>query len=265
MAERKPLSKKIRFEVFKRDNFTCQYCGHKAPEYILEVDHIDPVKHKGDNDPFNLITSCFDCNRGKADRKLSDTAVLDKQRQKIEDLNIRRQQLEMLLAWKDELISNKNMEANYICNYISNKLESKFKPTESWRININSYLSKLGHDRLIEMIDDVFFKISFSMSKYGITEKTVEIFWSILRAKIIGETSTPQETKKYLHGILYNKFQYTAYRCDVETMIDRIINSPAFNENRTEIISAAKKITSVTDFLKKMNEFIAPINDRPSK
>lgn len=25
------ISKKIRFEVFKRDNFTCQYCGRKAP------------------------------------------------------------------------------------------------------------------------------------------------------------------------------------------------------------------------------------------
>lgn len=30
MAKRKSLSKKIRFEVFKRDSFTCQYCGRKA-------------------------------------------------------------------------------------------------------------------------------------------------------------------------------------------------------------------------------------------
>ena len=39
MAERKPLSKKIRFEVFKRDAFTCQYCGQMAPDVLLEVDH----------------------------------------------------------------------------------------------------------------------------------------------------------------------------------------------------------------------------------
>ena len=41
MAERKPIGKKMRFEVFKRDKFTCQYCGRKAPDVILEVDHIN--------------------------------------------------------------------------------------------------------------------------------------------------------------------------------------------------------------------------------
>ena len=41
---RKGLSKKIRFEVFKRDQFTCQYCGKQAPNVVLEVDHITPRK-----------------------------------------------------------------------------------------------------------------------------------------------------------------------------------------------------------------------------
>ena len=43
MSKRKSLSKKIRFEVFKRDKFTCQYCGKTAPNVVLEVDHIEPV------------------------------------------------------------------------------------------------------------------------------------------------------------------------------------------------------------------------------
>jgi len=41
--ERKAISKKLRFEVYKRDKFTCQYCGRKAPDVILEIDHINPV------------------------------------------------------------------------------------------------------------------------------------------------------------------------------------------------------------------------------
>ena len=59
MAEtkRRKLSKKIRFEVFKRDNFTCQYCGRKAPDVVLEVDHIIPVAKGGKNNIMNLITS----------------------------------------------------------------------------------------------------------------------------------------------------------------------------------------------------------------
>ena len=43
-AVRKAISKKLRFEVFKRDSFTCQYCGKSAPDVILHVDHILPVK-----------------------------------------------------------------------------------------------------------------------------------------------------------------------------------------------------------------------------
>lgn len=40
---RKAITKTVRFEVFKRDSFTCQYCGRKAPEAVLNVDHIKPV------------------------------------------------------------------------------------------------------------------------------------------------------------------------------------------------------------------------------
>ena len=58
MAKRKTLSKKIRFEVFKRDSFTCQYCGRSAPDVILEVSGLNPVANGGDNDIMNLITSC---------------------------------------------------------------------------------------------------------------------------------------------------------------------------------------------------------------
>lgn len=64
--ERKPLSKKMRFDVFKRDGFQCQYCGTTPPAVVLEVDHIHPVSKGGKNRVDNLITSCFECNRGKA-------------------------------------------------------------------------------------------------------------------------------------------------------------------------------------------------------
>lgn len=59
------LSKALRFSVFKRDGFTCQYCGRKTPAVILEADHIVPVSAGGLDEIENLITACFDCNRGK--------------------------------------------------------------------------------------------------------------------------------------------------------------------------------------------------------
>lgn len=69
----RPLSKRTRFQIFDRDGFTCQYCGCRPPDVILEVDHVDPRANGGSNDPTNLVTSCADCNRGKSDRKLGST------------------------------------------------------------------------------------------------------------------------------------------------------------------------------------------------
>lgn len=69
------LSKRLRFEVFKRDDFTCQYCGAQPPAVVLEVDHIHPVAEGGKNDTENLITACEACNRGKGKRLLGNAAV----------------------------------------------------------------------------------------------------------------------------------------------------------------------------------------------
>ena len=65
------LSKKTRFEVFKRDGFACQYCGSHPPGSLLEVDHITPRASGGLDEIDNLITACFDCNRGEGARYLS--------------------------------------------------------------------------------------------------------------------------------------------------------------------------------------------------
>lgn len=68
------VSKKTRFEVFKRDLFTCQYCGRRPPDVMLECDHIVPKADGGADDMANLTTACFDCNRGKSDRPLDEVA-----------------------------------------------------------------------------------------------------------------------------------------------------------------------------------------------
>lgn len=74
---RKPISKGLRFRIFERDSFTCQYCGRKPPEVVLELDHIHPCCEGGDNSEANLIASCADCNRGKSGRVLHRTVTPD--------------------------------------------------------------------------------------------------------------------------------------------------------------------------------------------
>jgi len=56
----------LRWKILERDNFTCQYCGQKAPGVILQVDHIIPVEEGGPSEEANLITACSACNIGKS-------------------------------------------------------------------------------------------------------------------------------------------------------------------------------------------------------
>lgn len=101
---RESIPKGTRFEVLKRDKFTCQYCGRSAPDVILEIDHIQPVSKGGDNSIINLITSCRDCNRGKTNKELSDDTAVKKQKQQLDDMADRREQIEMMVAWRKELL-----------------------------------------------------------------------------------------------------------------------------------------------------------------
>jgi len=65
------ISKKLRFEIYQRDNFTCQYCGKTKDDGVkLEIDHKIPVSKGGKTDYNNLITSCHDCNSGKSNKAI---------------------------------------------------------------------------------------------------------------------------------------------------------------------------------------------------
>jgi hypothetical protein len=61
---------RLRFEILKRDNFTCQYCGRSPrsnPDVILEMDHKYPSSLGGEWTKENIVTSCRECNSGKSD------------------------------------------------------------------------------------------------------------------------------------------------------------------------------------------------------
>lgn len=61
-----PVSKRLRYEILRRDNHACRYCGAAAPDAKLTVDHVLPVTLGGSDDANNLVTACVDCNAGKS-------------------------------------------------------------------------------------------------------------------------------------------------------------------------------------------------------
>lgn len=70
------VSKRTRYEVLRRDNHTCRYCGGVAPDVVLTVDHVTPTALGGTDDPSNLVAACRDCNAGKASTS-PDAAVVE--------------------------------------------------------------------------------------------------------------------------------------------------------------------------------------------
>lgn len=57
----------VRFDVFSRDGFRCVYCGRGPDQGILlEADHHIPRSAGGADTMANLVTACWDCNRGKS-------------------------------------------------------------------------------------------------------------------------------------------------------------------------------------------------------
>lgn len=151
MMARKALSKKIRFEVFKRDHFTCQYCGQMAPDVILEVDHIQPVAEGGTDDMVNLITSCRDCNRGKGKQKLTDNDELKKQQATLDDIATRREQAEMMAEWRQALADTENDLAEKASDYIGTV--SGFVLSEKGKQDIKKLIKKFSFDEVMEAIE----------------------------------------------------------------------------------------------------------------
>ncbi len=57
------IVKLTRREIFRRDNFTCQYCGRKVSN--LTIDHVIPRHLGGATTWQNVVTACSRCNHLK--------------------------------------------------------------------------------------------------------------------------------------------------------------------------------------------------------
>ena len=57
-----------RFNVFLRDSFACQYCGHRFPAHDLTFDHVVPRSRGGRTTWTNVVTACGEFNLRKGSR-----------------------------------------------------------------------------------------------------------------------------------------------------------------------------------------------------
>ena len=223
MAERKAISKKTRFEVFKRDSFKCQYCGQCAPDVILEVDHISPVSGGGDNDILNLITACKACNAGKSDRVLSDNTVMAKQRAQLEELNERREQLEQMLAWRDGMASLDDQKIDAIQNALDAE-SAGYHLNENGIRSARKLLMKWPLDRILKAISTAMLQYLKRDKDGKVTAESFERAWNSVGG-ILRLEDQPDHVREayYIRGIARNRYSYLPER-ECLSMILRVMD-----------------------------------------
>lgn len=174
MTKRKALSKKTRFEIFKRDEFICQYCGSHPPAVILHVDHIIPVKEGGGNEMDNLITSCSSCNLGKSANSLDNIPISLKE--------------------KSDLIKESEAQIKAYSKVMSEKKDRIY--TESWKI-----VACLENRDYVEEYGSLMLR---SIQKF----LDVLDYFEVEDAAFISNSKFPNSTTKrfkYFCGICWNK------------------------------------------------------------
>lgn len=151
MAGRKSLSKRTRFEIFKRDGYRCRYCGVTPAVSILRVDHVIPVVNGGTDDAENLVTSCEPCNAGKGPVPLDDRRLPDTM--EAEDVRERAEQLREYTAAQREVIDAKAEVFDSVDAQWRRHLGSD--PPRSLRAQLGAAVSSFSLEELDEAIQTV--------------------------------------------------------------------------------------------------------------
>lgn len=61
-----PRLTRANHKLFKRDRYTCAYCGGVFRESELEREHVIPTSRGGRNAWSNVVSACHTCNQSKA-------------------------------------------------------------------------------------------------------------------------------------------------------------------------------------------------------
>ena len=252
--KRKNIPNKLRFEVFKRDSFTCQYCGQSAPNVVLEVDHLLPVSKGGDNDILNPITSCWTCNNGKSNILLTDNTMLEKQKAQLDELNEKRLQLEMMIEWRESLNNLDDDIAQKIADYFGG--QANCDVNETGLKKIKQWTKKFTYQQILEAVE-------LSVNQYvkkGTNDETNKAFDMVPRicAAKKRQTETGEDLSHlyYIRGILRNRVY-----CNDQVAIQLLKEANELCIAESELKEIALTSANWTEWRETMQELISSTKD----
>jgi len=156
---RKAISKKLRFDVFKRDGFVCAYCGATPPNVVLQVDHIHPVAEGGTNSIDNLITSCQPCNIGKGANVLTNIPTSLKEKASFVA------EQEAQIKGYQSILREKKIRIEDEAYQIAQVIRDGWTPNSKDFISIKNFVEKLGYFEVEEAAEIASSKFSYNLSR----------------------------------------------------------------------------------------------------
>jgi hypothetical protein len=218
-----------------------------APDVVLEVDHINPIANDGENEIINLVTSCFDCNRGKGKRKLSEKTEIKKQQEQLKALNEKREQLRMMLDWKQEL---SHFEDEQVFEFEEGFYElTEIEITEHGKESVKKWIKKFG---LIEVLACM----EISVSQYFLSdnktthEKTFNYIPRIASVRAQQKDNPMFAKQNYIKGILRNRISYVN-----EGKLRQMLKEIETADHFEDVKSIASSCRNWSDFLEQFNEW----------
>lgn len=184
------ISPEQEYEIFKRDEFTCQRCKKRVPSVVLFVGNKNSAKKKTCQGKDNLASYCYEC----AGESSSDM------------MEERRRQLDLLLRWR----ANKEWLAEDIKKVIVAYTNAKTAPTTIKKKGKHTIAQALKDNNIIDVldaIDDAFIKSIKYDDDDNITEESLQLFFNNILRFLNYKKKTPiQQAIGYIREICRNRY-----------------------------------------------------------
>jgi hypothetical protein len=157
------VSKRLRYEILRRDNHACRYCGRSAPDVPLTVDHVIPIALAGSDDASNLVTACGDCNSGKSASSANAAVVQDVDQRALRWATAMRDAGECIIG--TERIHRDRTRAAFVerwtgWTYTHCGESVSFPLPTSWPITIDALVRAglLGREDIVDCVDETMYR-----------------------------------------------------------------------------------------------------------
>ena len=229
---RKGISKRVRFEVFKRDGWACQYCGAQSPAVKLHVDHITPVARGGTNELENLTTACASCNLGKGARELDDDSAIRARSAELEANELARQQLQAMRDWHVTKASLSQEAVGMLCEVWQSYTSL------DWHTGSSEARDFLHHLLRKFSFDEVADGMHLAFQKLGATSQAFFMLGKFCGIARMNKMNPDEAQKRYVLGILKNRCSYVNLGT-AANLIDEAISEGVEYERIRQLAKAA--------------------------